>query len=413
MKATRRQFLASTLASSALVSLGGSVPLVLRRAAAAEGGQADHVLVVVQLSGGNDGLNTIVPYRNEEYRKRRPTLAIAESGVLKINDDLGFHPSLRGAAALLEQGWLSILQGVGYSNPNRSHFESMDIWHTGQRKLDRRREGWLGRLLEASPSSAGRDVPAIHLGQEQQPLALSARNIRVPSVASLDRFRLQDISDAQVRERIRLLTSAERDDTVGDLLGFVQSSAVAALDASARLEQATRHATSSVTYPNHPLSEKLRTVAQLISAGMKTRIYYVALDGFDTHAQQAAAHRALLGHWGDAMQSFYKDLQERGHAERVLMLSFSEFGRRVAENASEGTDHGAAAPVFLSGPAVKAGLIGEHPSVTDLDDGDLKHHTDFRQVYATVLEQWMQTPSQPILGDKYTPVPAIAAAVSG
>jgi uncharacterized protein (DUF1501 family) len=225
-------------------------------------------------------------------------------------------------------------------------------------------------------------------------------------VASLDRFRLQDVSDAEVRERVRELAELQRANS-DDLLNFVQSNAVAALAASERLEKLGGNDTSASGYPKSDLATKLSTVAQLIAAGLKTRIYYVTLDGFDTHAEQAAAHRALLEQWGDAVRAFCQDLKERGLGERVLVFSFSEFGRRVQENASEGTDHGAAAPVLLAGPSVAAGLIGSHPSMTDLQDGDLKHSVDFRQVYATILEQWLRCPSEPLLGGRYEPVAAL------
>jgi uncharacterized protein (DUF1501 family) len=400
--ATRRQFLQTTIASSALLSLSGIAPMFLRRAAAMSASDDGRVLVVIQLSGGNDGLNTVIPYKDDEYRKRRPKLAIAESDVLKINDDFGFHPAMRGAADLLENAQLGIVQGVGYPQPNRSHFESMDIWHTCAFKHERRREGWLGRYLEQNPSDS-RDVSAMHLGEEQQPLALAARDARVPSVPSLDRFRLQDIENPEVQQRIKALAEAERAAS-NDLLGFVQSNAVAAFAASERLEKVEQQPSESGVYPVSALAKKLQTVAQLIAAGLQTRVYYVTLDGFDTHSQQAAAHRALLEQWSGALNAFYKDLAARSLADRVLTFSFSEFGRRVQENASEGTDHGAAAPVFLAGTKVKPGLIGAFPSLTDLDDGDQKFHTDFRQVYAGILEQWLGCPSEQVLGTKYEPV---------
>lgn len=402
---TRRDFLTQSLASTALVSLSGAAPAFLRHVAAQEAGQKDRVLVVIQLSGGNDGLNTIVPYRHEEYRKARPTLGIAADSVLKIDDDLGFHPSLRGAAELLESGKLAIVQGVGYEQPNRSHFESMDIWHTCQRKGDRLRQGWLGKYLETARS--GDDAPGLHLGQEVQPLALAAREVRVPSVASLERFRLKSGSAAEIEKQIASLAQAERAQS-DELLGFVQSSTVAALKASERVGEVTKMASTATEYPTTGLGEKLKTVAQLIGAGLRTRVYYVALDGFDTHSQQPAAHAGLLSQWGDALAAFMKDMAALGEDQRVLTLTFSEFGRRVKENASEGTDHGAAAPIFLTGGNVKAGVHGELPSLTDLDDGDLKHHTDFRRIYATILESWLQTASsEPMLGGHYEPLPLL------
>jgi uncharacterized protein (DUF1501 family) len=305
-------------------------------------------------------------------------------------------------AELLEAGRLAIVQGVGYPQPNRSHFESMDIWHTCRRKQEPRSEGWLGRWLAHSDRRDAADVPAVHVGPEKQPLALSAREIRVPSIRSLEEFQLTGGDEARVSARLTELTRVAREDS-DELLGFVQSSTQLALDVSDRVRQARRDRTPR-SYPEGAFAAKLRTVAQLIDAGLGSRIYYVELDGFDTHSQQPGAHAALLGQWSAAMTAFLRDVAARDQAERVLVMSFSEFGRRVAENASEGTDHGAAAPVFLAGARVKPGLCGDHPSLTDLDDGDLKHAIDFRQVYAAVIERWLGTPGAPILGGSFDPV---------
>lgn len=421
---SRRQFLRATVGSTAVLALGSRAPAFLlhaaQEAAGATTGPAandEAVLVVVQLSGGNDGLNTIVPYTDAAYKKARPTLAVSANDVLKINDRLGFHPSLRGFADLLESQRLAIIQGVGYPEPNRSHFESMDIWHTCQPKTKQRTDGWLGRALDgaarrdkdrqadsaaqdpAGPSAAS-DLPAVHLGAQKQPLALAARNVRVPSISSLERFRLQAGNSELLKAAAKELASTERPGD-NDLLGFVQSSTSAALAASERIELASRQYKTDVTYPETGLAGKLRLIAQLIDAGMKTRIYYVELDGFDTHSQQAGAHAALLREWSGAVAAFIQDVVAHGHGERVMVVGFSEFGRRVAENASQGTDHGAAAPMFLAGVRVKGGVHGEMPSLADLDDGDQKHHTDFRRVYATLLENWLHWPSAPALGDRY------------
>ena len=280
------------------------------------------------------------------------------------------------------------MQGVGYPNPNRSHFESMDVWHTCQRKGSPRSTGWLGRFLDASQKSADVDAPAIHVGSEKQPLALAADHVRVPSFGSPESFRLQDGGNRQLGDAIRALANGGKEPS-DPLLGFLQSSTTSALAASERIAEALRDYKTPVTYPESALATRLKTIAQLIDAGLKTRVYYVELDGFDTHSQQAAAHAALLQQLGGAVRAFVEDVAHHGHGDRTLVMSFSEFGRRVAENASEGTDHGAAAPMFLAGSRVRGGLVGEHPSLNDLDDGDLKFHTDFRQVYATLLERWL------------------------
>ncbi|MCO6457181.1 MAG: DUF1501 domain-containing protein [Pirellulaceae bacterium] len=408
MRTTRRQFLAVT-GTSAVLAIGGRLPeFWLRAAAAGESPtKGEKILVVVQLSGGNDGLNTIVPHGDESYYRARPQLAIPRDQVLKIDDFHGFHPSARGLADLLEAGQLAIVQGVGYPDPNRSHFESMDIWHSCFRKDRPRQDGWLGRYLDRAAGTAGGDVPALHVGEEEQPLALAAQRVRVPSVRSLDRFRLQLESGEADAATIQRLVGRERP-AASDLLGFVQSSSAAALEAARRVEQARRQYQTDVEYPASGLGQKLRTVAQLIDAGLETRIYYLTLDGFDTHARQAEAHAALLTELSGSMAAFMDDLARHGHAERVLLLGFSEFGRRLEENASAGTDHGAAAPLLLAGQAVRPGLLGTHPSLTDLDQGDLKFHTDFRRVYALLLESWLGCPSAELLGGSYEPIAALA-----
>ncbi len=398
----RRRFLQS---SGLALGVGTLAPQFLARAAADAKSDKDRVLVVVQLSGGNDGLNTIIPYADDVYRKRRPSLAIPATEIIKSNDHTGFHPALRGFADLLGQQQLVVVQGVGYANPNRSHFESMDIWHTCHLKNEQRSVGWLGRYLDQSVGADGGDVPAIHFGGEQQPLALQARDVRVPSVKSLDDFKLQSGND-QFRETVSKLASTQRS-TASDLLGFVQTSTSAALVASDRVAAAQSDYKSAVEYPQSDLARKLRIVAQLINAGLNTRIYYVTLDGFDTHSQQADAHAALLRQWGDAVTAFTRDVTGHGHGSRILTLSFSEFGRRVEENASKGTDHGAAAPLILTGGGVQAGFYGDHPSLTDLDDGDLKFHTDFRQVYATILNNWLGCDSEKVIGASYEPLPIL------
>lgn len=411
MYTSRRKFLATLAGGSAVLSLGGRVPSFLAQAAAAEGANAkDTILVVIQLTGGNDGLNTVVPYTNDDYRKARPKLAIAAKDVLKIDDALGLHPSARGFSDLLEAGKLAIVQGVGYSSPNRSHFESMDVWHTCQRKGSPRSTGWLGRYIEASHESSDVDPPAVHIGHEKQPLALAAENVRVPSFATPESFRLQDSESRQLHNKMNGMSVQEMA-PAEPLLGFLQSSTTSALQVSDRIAAALSEYKTPITYPDSALATRLKTVAQLIDAGLKTRVFYVELDGFDTHSQQAAAHAALLQQLSGAVQAFVDDVAHHGHGDRTLVMSFSEFGRRVAENASEGTDHGAAAPMFLAGSQVRSGLVGEHPSLSesDLEDGDIKFHTDFRQVYATLLERWLGWPSTTVLGGEFKPIDALKA----
>ncbi len=401
---SRRSFL-SAAAGSGLISLSGQAPAVLQLAAGKSQG-TERILVVVELAGGNDGLNTVIPFADDDYRKARPKLAIPATDVLKVDDLVGLHPAMGGFSELLENGQLAVVQGVGYENPNRSHFESMDIWHTCQRKNEQRTSGWLGRLLEATRNPDEADPPALHLGRDKQPFALMSRHVRVPSINSLERFRLEGSKDEEFQTAVKQLSEAKRGSS-NDLLGFVQSSTSSAISASERIETAGKGYKPAVSYPQSGLAQKLLNVARLIHAGLTATVYYVRIDGFDTHARQAGAHQSLLRQVSDGVSAFLKDIQAHDHGNRVLCLCFSEFGRRVNENASEGTDHGTAGPMFLAGNAVRPGLIGRHPSLSDLEQGDLKHHVDFRQVYATVLEDWLACDSPEILHGRYQKVQAI------
>lgn len=406
MSVNRRGFLQRSMLAPGVMTLTGATPIFLQQAGALAAERSEEtILVVVQLSGGNDGLNTVVPYRDSIYRAKRKTLAVSPSDVLAINKSMGWHPSCRGLAELLEEDRLAVIQGVGYDGPNRSHFESMDIWHSCDRKEHRRPDGWLGRFLDKSIDAHG-DAPAMHLGEKKVPLALAASQARAASVRSLNQFRLQT-DDEKLRGNVEKMTAAKRP-AKGGLLGFVQTSSEAALAASRRVEKARQDYKTDVAYPDTRLAGRMKTIAQLIDAQLATRIYYVELDGFDTHSKQAAAHGALLSELSGALNAFVADLQQHGHADRVLTMCFSEFGRRVEENASEGTDHGAAGPMFLAGP-VAAGLHGPNPDLRKLHQGDVKYAIDFRRVYATVLEDWLKTPSREILGGEYQPLELVKA----
>lgn len=430
---SRRQFLQHTLGTSALISSGVAVPAFLARSAqvladekkpAAGKPSGDKVLVVVQLSGGNDGLNTVIPFADPAYNRNRIALRIGRDQVKKVDDQVGFHPRMEGFAKLLEANRLAIVQGVGYPNPNRSHFESMDIWHSANpgvagkdydplKSTTGSSSGWLGRTLDlarkVSGPLAGQDVPALYLGANELPLALVARNTPVPSFDSLDSFRLQTGGGALSSSALRNVAAVSRE-SAPPLTDFVRRSMLSAIDSSEKVQDALRSDRSPVKYPGFGLARKLQNIARLIDAGLKTKIYYVSLDGFDTHANQADAHAGLVDELASSVKAFVDDLAQRGHLERVLLLSFSEFGRRVRENASAGTDHGAAAPLFLAGSQVKSGAIGKHPSLTDLDqEGDLKFHTDFRQVYATILDSWLGADSAEVLGDRFRYVSMLKA----
>lgn len=408
MKLNRRRFLRTSGIGSAVLTFGSPIPFAL--GASALQTRSERILVVVELQGGNDGLNTVIPADDPIYRKLRPSVGIRKEDILPIDQGLGFHNALRGFADLLEAGRLSVISGVGYPDPNRSHFESMDIWHTCQRKAEVRTDGWLGRWLEETSGSADRDPRALHLGAEKLPLSLMSRTARVPSVRSLEQFRLQGAEDAEFLNAVQALSAAGRD-SEDDLLSFVQSSTNSALAASERLVTATKTKTSSVVWPATQLANQLQTVSRLIRSDMSTAVYYVSHAGFDTHAQQPDAHRSLLRQLGDSVKALLDELQEAGQADRVVVMCFSEFGRRVEQNASDGTDHGTAGPVILAGAGLRQGLVGAVPRLDDLQDGDLRHTVDFREVYSAVIENWFRVPSERILKGQWTPVNAFQTQV--
>jgi uncharacterized protein (DUF1501 family) len=401
MFTNRRDF----LKSSSLVAWGLTVPGFLGRTAYAaptadKNGAKDTILVVVQLTGGNDGLNTVVPYADAEYPKLRPTLKIAANQVKKINDAVGLHPSMDALAGLLEDQSLCVVQGVGYPNPSQSHFRSMDIWQ-GASTAETLTEGWIGKAMKKLPS-----VPAFHLAgnNESSPLAVTGAPVRVPSITSLADFQLKttaaDRSDARDQRSIIEGAAKPMSDKPG-LLDFVQRTALNTYASSKRLQEVAKNYQPKSPYPNTPLANRLKLAAQLIDADLGARIFYVSIDGFDTHANQANAHANLLKTVSDAMAAFYKDMAARGHKDRVLMMTFSEFGRRARENGSRGTDHGSGSMMCLVGGKVKPGTVGEHPSLTDVADNNLKFKIDFRQVYAAILDQWLGVPSKEVLGSEF------------
>lgn len=427
---TRREFLHSgaLFASAAL-----TVPAFLQNAAYAlprpglglssiPGVDEGRVLVVVQLSGGNDGLNTVVPFRDDNYKRVRPTIALSPNEVHQLSrigsngaSDIGLHPALTRLRGLYDEGLCSVIQSVGYPNPNRSHFASMDIWHTAD--TNGTGDGWIGRYIDsqccgygkgesgtAEHQHAGKVEPAIALGRSM-PLALQGRSSMPVSLESADLFRWTGDRNEQIAGAYERLITPEDPDGHDDETpaSFLVRTALDARVSSDTIRKAV--ATPSLaTYPRTEFGNQLSMVASMIRAGMKTRVYYVSLGGFDTHAGQGGAqgqHARLLTQLSDGMGAFYQDLKAQDNADRVLGVCFSEFGRRVGQNASGGTDHGTAAPMFLFGPMVNAGVHGPNPSLTDLDQGDLKFRVDFRQVYAEILDRWLSAPSGTVLGNRY------------
>jgi uncharacterized protein (DUF1501 family) len=412
MRVSRRRFLNTSLYSSTLVAMGSAtIPTFLSRSAQAARAEkpSNRVLVVVQLLGGNDGLNTVVPHGIDGYNRGRKALRISSGQIHKITPEIGLHPSMGAMAKLVESKKLAIVQGVGYPNPDRSHFRSMEIWETGRLENDAKalETGWLGRTLDAGPGKPGQDPPGLHIGNRSIPLALRSKKTGVPSVESLESYKLRLAgTDAEKKAERGALNQIAGMDRRGDdpLLGFISRTTLSAYESSSRLEELAKKGKGGAKYPNYGLAKRLELIAQIIKADFGTRIFYTSLDGFDTHANQLGSHAALLLELSDSIAAFHDDLTAAGQGDRVALLTFSEFGRRVLENASGGTDHGAAAPLFLVGPVAKPGLFGAHPSLDDLDDGDLKHHTDFRRVYATLAGDWLGCPPEPIVGKGFEPL---------
>jgi len=381
MNLTRREFLRAS-------ALAAFLPPVLCRAAFAAG-DGHTVLVVVQLSGGNDGLNCVVPYADDEYAKHRNTLRLSAREVLKINDQLGFHPALAEWKRLYDQGLASVVQGVGYPRSSRGHPEAARDWQTARPGDVNWPTGWVGQIADQVCARDSAAVPVALITPFTHPIALTAERKIIPSV--------RKIEDAAWP------ASALRPASGNPLLDYVHTATVVASGHSRAIQAA---ASRTGNYPATPFANGLRITANLIRADVGLRILYLELGGgdiggFDNHAGQKDNHAALLRQFAGGVAAFMDDLRRDGLAERVLLLTISEFGRTLIENGRRGTDHGAAAPVFLAGGRLKPGLIGAHPDLRALDNGAPRHHTDFRNVYATVFERWLGLDSQAILGEKF------------
>ncbi|MCH2141557.1 MAG: DUF1501 domain-containing protein [Phycisphaerales bacterium] len=415
---TRRLFLSR---GTAMASLAATTPMFIEQVGRAmslpagsmltslAGVPQERVLVVVQLGGGNDGLNTVVPYGSDVYYRRRPELAIQQPGrgndaALRISgvDGIGLHPAFAGFSDLIEQGVGSVVQGVGYPNPNRSHFSSMDIWHTAD--TSGRNNGWLGRYFDNTCNGTPDPQAAIALGNTA-PLAMQGDRSMPVSFETPELFRWMgaDLSP-DLDSAYRAVQGAPS--STDDNLAFLKRTS---LDAQISSDQVRKAAALNpmAQWPTGDLANQLRMVAGMIRSGMTTRVYYVTLGGFDTHANQTGSHQRLLRQVGDSLKAFSNELRAQGNDDRVLTMVFSEFGRRVGENGSAGTDHGTAAPLFLVGPMVQPGVLGAHPSMTNLDDGDLRFNVDFRQIYAAVLQNWMGADAKTVLGRHYAPAPIL------
>ncbi len=438
---TRREFLRGTVLGGAVA---WTVPTFLAntfsalQADAADSskqivtGRDSTILVVLQMAGGNDGLNTVVPYSNDHYQKARRSLAFSAQEVMKINDSIGLHPGLAGFKSLYDSGNLGIVQGIGYPNPNRSHFRSTEIWQTASDSQKFEKYGWLGRYFDNACAGSDPTV-GVNVGR-QMPQAFAAKKPMGISLDNPQNYRFVSGEKAKAGEMnaseksYRELNYPENDmqaedsnsgGSIGAVAGsvahhgspldFIERTAMDAQLSSDQILAISKKFENKASYPPSQLGGSLKLVSRLIAGGLPTRVFYVSQGGYDTHTNQTGAHERLLRDLGDSVKAFTDDLKAQGNFQRVLVMTFSEFGRRVNENANGGTDHGAAAPMFVIGSKIKAGLLGTYPSLasSDLQNGDLKYTVDFRTVYAGVLEGWLKTKSEAVLGKKFTPLQVV------
>ena len=411
---SRREFLRGGLV---LVTASVAAPAFLTRtamaaAAASTGGAAaaGSTLVVVQLSGGNDGLNTLIPYSDPLYRQARPQLAVPEGEVLALNGQLGLHPALGPLKARWDAKQLAVVAGVGYPNPDRSHFRAMDIWHTAE-PAAYERSGWLGRYLAGCNCTPGGQTPAVAV-MPTVPRAFWTESLVVPALTNLQgyRFATDPRFPADREAQLRAMKALDAvTDTLRPYARFLGEQSLNALASADELQRVGATWQTPVEYPqNNPLATSLKLVGQLIGGDLGARVAYVQLGGFDTHANQRATQQRLLEQLGAALDAFQNDLEAMGKADQVVTMTFSEFGRRVKENGSQGTDHGTAEPLFVLGSKVRGGLYGQQPSLADLDNGDLRFGVDFRAVYATVLERWLGASAGGVLGGEWAPLGFLA-----
>lgn len=352
------------------------------------------VMVVIQLSGGNDGLNTVIPVRNDIYYKERPKLAIAKDKALSLNDETGLNPALTAFKELYDDGSLGIMNNVGYPNPDRSHFRSMDIWHSASASDEYLYTGWLGRYLDAQ--CAGCDKPTQAL-EVDDVLSLALKGEHNKGLALKDPKRLFNTSREKYFKDIT--ADHQKGEETVDYLYKTMSETLSSAD---YIYQQSKLHPSTQVYPQTELGRNLKTIATLIMSDINTKVYYVSLGSFDTHVNQEAQQKRLFTELNDAVSAFTKDMKNNNRFQDVMMMTFSEFGRRVSQNASAGTDHGTANNMFfMSGGLKEKGVLNALPNLSDLNEGDLKHHVDFKDVYATVLNKWLGADDKAILGKQY------------
>ncbi|MEC7487558.1 MAG: DUF1501 domain-containing protein [Verrucomicrobiota bacterium] len=402
---TRREFIRGT-SGFGFLAFSGFAPSFLAQSALAQTPAPERdrsILVIIQLAGGNDGLNTVVPHTDDRYYNLRPKIGLRK-GLHDINDDLALHPACKELHHLYNEGNLSIIQNVGYPNPNRSHFRSTEIWETGSDSDTFQREGWLGRFLDNACSGSpteDSDPAAVHVSDMIPQSYLSIKSHPLFGMKAYGKF---DRSDDPADLAYEKLLQAKHID--GNAT-YLQQTMMNTLVTERRVERIIAKYKALGNYPNTKLAQSLKRVAALVHANMETRVYYVSQTGYDTHANQLNNHQRLLSELSAAMSAFQDDLNAHGKDDQVLTMTFSEFGRRPAENGSGGTDHGTAAPLFVMGSKVKGGLLGSAPDLGISEKEDLEYATDFRGIYSSVIDKWLEADSSHILGEKFDHVPFI------
>lgn len=390
MTMKRRTF----LQTSGLATMSMLVPKFLKARENINSISSNKILVVVQLSGGNDGLNTVVPYENDLYYQARPSIAIKKNEVLKLDTQLGLHPNLQGFKKLYDAGNMCLINNVGYPDPDRSHFRSTDIWQTASNSNEYLSTGWLGRYLDVVCNQCERPTHAIEIDDT---LSLALKGAQVKGLAFKDPKKWYNTTTDNF---FKLLSKQHSEAHEHDTAGYLYKTLSETISSASYIYNTSKIYQSSSVFPNHAFGKNLKTIAELIVSGVQTQVYYVTLTGFDTHNNQQKRQGVLLQQLADTIDVFFNDLKKSGRADDVLLMTFSEFGRRVQENASNGTDHGTANQIFLFGNKLKKqGIYNEAPNLTSLDDGDLKYTVDFRNVYATILHYWLQTNEHLILSN--------------
>ncbi len=400
---TRREFLRSSAGGLGLLAFSGLVPAFITRATAAQvpGAERDRtILVLVQLAGGNDGLNTVIPFADDNYYKLRPKIGLTAKEVIRLNGLTGLHPAMGEMSELWKNGQLSIVQNVGYPNPNRSHFRSTEIWETAVDSNRTATTGWIGRYFDAE--CAGRpdspDPNAIHIGDEMPQSCQSDTPHNIFGMPA--RGGIGKSADTEINLLEGVVETAGSEGNAG----YLQHTLMDAIVTERRVNQVLGKYKPMADYQGNALAQSLKRVAALIAAGLETRVYFVRQSGYDTHSNQANKHSQLLGELSSALAAFQFDLERHGLQDQVLTMTFSEFGRRPNENASGGTDHGTAAPLFVMGAGVRDTLVGQAPNLNVEKNKDLKFSTDFRQVYATVLKKWMQANPGKVINRAFPPL---------